>query len=397
MLVARTFNNTRYLEKRYFESSNQSCSQGAKLSEQIILDSCDVAVDAYYNRVSYGCGIYVHQRIQLALVPVFECPLKSCISDHIDFNPTYLFALLILPLTIFILVCCFFYKKRKTSMMNLIPNNADVVENIPQPMKIETDFNDQLPFLQKAIDKTPTRYLRAYRDHEQASRRWKNTLKWREANGVDSILNHSQRKFEIIKSSYPHYFHGRSQSNDPVFYCSGKINLKNLLEKVTINEILDYFVFISEYTWNHVETREDGQLLTVIDASFIQVKDLSPETIEILKNLARIAENFYRERCSFIYIVNAPIYFNLIWKGVSCILNEKTKSKIAVLGSNYKIKLAEFISDDQIPIEFGGKLQPLGSDPYELAYMSYSKTLLDNETISNAKKSNNIPLNSNYV
>lgn len=65
----------------------------------------------------------------------------------------------------------------------------------------------------------PPRYVRGFNgDRVEAARRWKETLAWRAAEGVDTILREPQRNFALIKECYPHFLHRRDRGGRPVYY-----------------------------------------------------------------------------------------------------------------------------------------------------------------------------------
>lgn len=54
------------------------------------------------------------------------------------------------------------------------------------------------------------------------------------------------------------------------------------------------------------------------------------------------------------FIVNAPMIFPFFWSIIKGWLEEKTRSRIKVLGANYKEELLEMIAHDQLPEFLGG-------------------------------------------
>ena len=65
--------------------------------------------------------------------------------------------------------------------------------------------------------------------------------------------------------------------------------------------------------------------------------------------------NMYPETLFKLYICNAPIIFTGIFSLIKGWLDDRTKKKIFVLGSNSYKTLSEFIDEDQIPSYCGGK------------------------------------------
>ena len=57
------------------------------------------------------------------------------------------------------------------------------------------------------------------------------------------------------------------------------------------------------------------------------------------------------------FIINAPMLFNTVWKVMKGFFDENTQKKIQILGSNYRNKLLEKIDDDKLPDFLGGKAE----------------------------------------
>jgi hypothetical protein len=60
-------------------------------------------------------------------------------------------------------------------------------------------------------------------------------------------------------------------------------------------------------------------------------------------------------------VINAPSVFSTLWPLVKSFLDPVTVSKIHVLGADYKEKLRELVDEDQLPVEYGGKVRLLAN------------------------------------
>ena len=69
----------------------------------------------------------------------------------------------------------------------------------------------------------------------------------------------------------------------------------------------------------------------------------------------KVSQDYYPECIGKCFIVNAPFIFTAIWGIVKAWIDEKTKKKIFVLGSNFLKTILEYIDIDQIPTFMGGK------------------------------------------
>jgi CRAL/TRIO domain len=224
----------------------------------------------------------------------------------------------------------------------------------------------------------PSRYIRGCaNDSQEALRRWRATLKWRRQNNIDGILRRPQSDFNAIKEFYPHFFHGETKTGQPVCYeLVGKINAAKLTEHgVTSERLLNYYIFSMEYLWTHICSDQDnGQVVTILDIKGVGLSDLMGDALEFLKMTAKVVQEHYVERCRKMFIVNAPFYFNVLWRMVLPLLNANTAKKIVVLGSD-KSELFELVDHRHIPIEYGGSGPPLGSSREEQTYREYVEKL----------------------
>ncbi len=54
------------------------------------------------------------------------------------------------------------------------------------------------------------------------------------------------------------------------------------------------------------------------------------------------------------FIINAPFLFKGVWSTISKFIDEKTRNKISILGSNYTKELLELADPESIPDIFSG-------------------------------------------
>lgn len=91
-------------------------------------------------------------------------------------------------------------------------------------------------------------------DLREARRRWDLTRKWRESEGINTILQEPQPYFTTIKTLWPHYICGRGISGHPVYYeRPGDIELDQMKARgITLPDLLRHWIFITEYFWSEV-------------------------------------------------------------------------------------------------------------------------------------------------
>ena len=74
----------------------------------------------------------------------------------------------------------------------------------------------------------------------------------------------------------------------------------------------------------------------------------------LLKKIMKISQDFYPEMMGKLIIINAPFIFSAVFAVVKGWVDEKTRKKVSLLGSNYLKNLQEYIDNDNIPTYFGG-------------------------------------------
>jgi len=229
----------------------------------------------------------------------------------------------------------------------------------------------------------PDRYLRGCQgDMVEATKRWKETLQWRAEQNVDQILVEKQPHFRLIKECYPHFLHRRDKHGHPIYYeLLGKIDLKALKAAgVTIDEMLRYYIFLTEYIWSVVEPDfEYGALVSILDVEGVGLFDLKGDALEFLKGAAKVVQQHYVERSSRLFIVNAPSWFSMMWKIIAPMLNENTRKKISILSSKDQTKaLLELIDPQSLPARYGGEDSlELGKSPEEMEFRQYADDVND--------------------
>jgi len=240
------------------------------------------------------------------------------------------------------------------------------------------------------------RYMRGCNnDPVEARSRWECTYKWRVENNIDALLTFSEStkgilaKIPDIKACYPHFFHGMSKSNSPVYYEKlGSINIKKLMgeHRISIDMLLKYNIFMQEYVWRQLEPDdENGKMITVLDVSGIKMSDMMGDTLEYIKKSVQVIQAHYVDRCLKMYIINAPFYFNMLWQVVSPLLNETTRNKVTIVSTSQReitSNLTNYIDTDQLPFEYSGgnkNCLPLGKHTNEQAYMAFATRVLENK------------------
>jgi hypothetical protein len=216
----------------------------------------------------------------------------------------------------------------------------------------------------------PDRFLRAGKgDPVEGQRRYEATLAWRKEKGIDHILTDPHPDFDLIKKHYPHYFHLRGRNGEPIFFEQPpKTNLQAMRDGgVTLDGLLRHYAMVTEFQWQCVERDDFARSITILDLEGMGIKDFVGECIEYVRRCSEFTGQHYPERAGFVFLINVPFFFSMIWKVVQPWVDEVTLKKINIIRGKQEVfnALLEKIPIENIPPEYGGTSVPLGQSPEE--------------------------------
>lgn len=165
-------------------------------------------------------------------------------------------------------------------------------------------------------EELPLRFLRAGKgDPVEGQRRYEATLKWRAENGIDTILTEPHPNFELIKANYPHYFHLRGRNGEPVFFEQPpKTNLQAMrVGGVTLDGLLHHYAMVTEYQWQAIERGDMARSITILDLEGMRMMDFVGECVDYVRKCSEFTGQHYPERAGFVYVINVPGWFAMIW------------------------------------------------------------------------------------
>ncbi|KAG6961213.1 hypothetical protein JG687_00007799 [Phytophthora cactorum] len=211
----------------------------------------------------------------------------------------------------------------------------------------------------EATGSVPMRFINAEKgDEAKALERYNETTEWRREEGVDSLLEEPSPHFKIIKENYPHYYHKRGKNGEPVYYEKpGKINLKALKSAgLTLDDLMHNYLMITEFLWQVIEQDDNRKGISVLDVDGIGISDFAGEAVEYVRKAASVSGKHYPERCAYIFVINVPSWFSMIWNTVKGMVDDVTREKVIIVRGKKKIfeALSERIPAENIPVEYGG-------------------------------------------
>ena len=189
-------------------------------------------------------------------------------------------------------------------------------------------------------DGIPRRYLKMQKgDRAKAKKALDATIQWREENEINTILARPHVKFDVCKSVFPHYFCGHDDTNHVILLQRpGLINLPlGIANGLSGEDLLYHYVYEMEYLWQIVEPDPDATMTSIIDLSGLNLSVLTkPELIHVVKLFCTTMDAHFPTRSHKTLLINAPRWFNTIYKIISPLLRESTKQKISILSKGKK-------------------------------------------------------------
>ncbi|KAH9258984.1 hypothetical protein BASA81_002604 [Batrachochytrium salamandrivorans] len=161
---------------------------------------------------------------------------------------------------------------------------------------------------------------------------------------------------------------GKSKLGHPVLSVLARAYNPRLVEDTI--QIVYFFVFYIDEICRRTEQAGQETFFGIFDLEGFSLANFSFPQISLAIS---ILQNHYPERLGGVFVINAPWAFTAVWRMIRPLLDERTRNKVNILGSNYLEALQEYVDLDQIEVEYGGK-HPKFAIPDEIVQMA-----LDNE------------------
>lgn len=205
----------------------------------------------------------------------------------------------------------------------------------------------------------------------KAEQMFRQSMKWRAENGVDSILE-DYKPPEVMLKFAPGGFLDCSAKGCPLFLTPiGGVDFKSFLEVVPQSEFVRFGIYILEYAERLKEIKSRTMKRTVetgyvvVDFENCTLRHLySFQVLNLMTTLFRIFDNNYPETLEKAFVINAPGFFPVVWKLLSPILNQRTTDKIHIFGKGGGIEsMLKYLEPEGLPKHWGGHMLGDDGDP----------------------------------
>jgi CRAL/TRIO domain len=125
----------------------------------------------------------------------------------------------------------------------------------------------------------------------------------------------------------------------------------------------DHYIYVNEYLWQILEAKNAMATMTsILDLQGLNFNYIrEKEIVNFMKEFVKTMDSHYPQRAHKTLIVNAPKWFHVLYKIVSPLLRESTKSKIEIYtrGKRQDKALKTWLGNDQaeklLPASFFSK------------------------------------------
>lgn len=215
------------------------------------------------------------------------------------------------------------------------------------------------------------RWLRAREwDLKKSEKMLRDSLDWRKRYGTDEIMKWTPPE-AAKKFSAGGYF-GVSKEGIPIWYeLLGRIDVRGLLFSVSKKDLIRFRIRETEYLFQErfpelskQYGRKIRQCIFICDLDGIGMKHVWKPAVDVYTEILASVEANYPETLHCCYVINAPAFFPLLYSLVKPFLAPETRSKIRILGSNWKSIILKDIDAEQIPVHWGGTAKDPDGDIY---------------------------------
>jgi hypothetical protein len=188
-----------------------------------------------------------------------------------------------------------------------------------------------------------------------------------------TILDDVDDMHEPIYSKYcPHFMEGEDKAGRPIYWeqtGDGSQHFYQLKEILSHDELVARHIRIQQMMTcrlKYCSDKHDRRIEKMISVNNFSNLSYSPDLDSIKFAIAALTcdQDNFPERLQTVYAINCPWYATALYAMISPFMDDVTKTKIRILGTDYYETLLEEISADNIPVELGGNMETTWAWPF---------------------------------
>jgi len=208
------------------------------------------------------------------------------------------------------------------------------------------------------------RFLRARKfDLSKTLTMFRNFQKWREDINIEELRHFNYPELNQVKKYFPHgYFRTDKEGRPILIECIGQLRYKEMMEVTTEERFHKYYIKCYEHlldvkfpACSRAAGKQIASTFYIMDLKGGCMKLILGKVMDFVKKVSRIGQDNYPEVLGKMFIVNAPLVFYAVWNAIKPWIDERTKSKISILGSHFQKELLEYVDAENLPDFLGGK------------------------------------------
>jgi len=207
------------------------------------------------------------------------------------------------------------------------------------------------------------RFLRREKTLDQTEAIIRREMSWREQVRPDIIFEQfpKNRYFKSLVKYWPGTLHGVDRFGVPL-YCErlGQIDLSSLLGKVPSEVLIQFHIYVME-RHDRIIMQAFQRLgapvgyVYIMDLYGLSIRHYTPSSIDILRQIQFIDDNYYPEFLRKVLVLNTSPVFYMFWKLAKVVMHKQSIAKFTVMSKDYKEELLKIATEENIPRWLGGK------------------------------------------
>lgn len=214
-------------------------------------------------------------------------------------------------------------------------------------------------------------YVTAHRNIDEAEASFRQTMTWRQQEGIDALVNDNSASTPLLQKYYPSCFlEGTDLQGDAIWLDrtgAGDCVALHHHHSVGATRFRDYTLrireqglrgaFARDYEQKH--GRPPARLTVLMDMEGLCRRHLHADMIQPLEEGIRILQEYYGGMAKRILIINAPFVFRIVWSIAQHFCNESLKKSIILCNPrNSKAILEKYVDRAVLPPCMGGTGRP---------------------------------------